>query len=93
MSVRPSVSLSHQSNATAACVGFAAERRTRKIYRSTAPGARQQQPGAAARRLAANTGTFIVYIVFNEIYVFLNKLTCKLLYREFITLKYTNHRT
>ena len=41
--VRPSVSLSHQSNAAAACGGFAAERRTRKRYRSTAPGARQQQ--------------------------------------------------
>ena len=41
-SVCPSVSLSHQSNAAAACGGFAAERRTRKRYRSTAPGARQQ---------------------------------------------------
>ena len=39
----PSVSLSHQSNAAAACGGFAAERRTRKRYQSTAPGARQQQ--------------------------------------------------
>jgi len=39
----PSVSLSHQSNAAAACGGFAAERHTRKRYRSTAPGARQQQ--------------------------------------------------
>jgi len=43
VSVCLSVSLSHQSNAAAACVGFAAERRTRKRYRSTAPGARQQQ--------------------------------------------------
>ena len=41
--VRPSVSLSHQSNAAAACSGFAAECRTCKRYRSTAPGARQQQ--------------------------------------------------
>ena len=31
------------ANAAAACGGFAAERRTRKRYRSTAPGARQQQ--------------------------------------------------
>jgi len=43
VSVSLSVSLSHQSNAAAACVGFAAERRTRKRYRSTALGARQQQ--------------------------------------------------
>ena len=43
VSVRPSVSLSHQSNAAAACDGFAAERRMRKRYRSIAPGARQQQ--------------------------------------------------
>ena len=42
-SVCPSVSLSHQSNAAAACGGFAAEHRTCKRYRSTAPGARQQQ--------------------------------------------------
>jgi len=31
-SVCPSVSLSHQSNAAAACGGFAAERRTRNRY-------------------------------------------------------------
>jgi len=37
-SVRQSVSLSRQSNAAAVCCGFAAERRTRKRYRSTAPG-------------------------------------------------------
>jgi len=42
-SVCPSVSLFHQSNAAAACGGFAAERRMRKRYRSTAPGARQQE--------------------------------------------------
>ena len=42
-SVCPSVSLSHQSNAAAACGRFAAERRTRKRCRSTARGARQQQ--------------------------------------------------
>ena len=45
--VRPyvhlSVSLSYQSNAAAGCGGFAAECRTRKRYRTTAPGARQQQ--------------------------------------------------
>jgi len=39
----PSVRLSYQSNAAAACGGFAAERRTHKRYRSTAPGAQQQQ--------------------------------------------------
>ena len=42
-SICPSVSLSHQSNAAAACGEFAAERSTRKRYRSTAQGARQQQ--------------------------------------------------
>ena len=46
--VRPSVSLSHQSNAAVACGGFAAERRTRKRYRSTAPCARQQQRRSTA---------------------------------------------
>jgi len=35
--VRPSVSLSHHSNAAATCGGFAAELHTRKRYRSTAP--------------------------------------------------------
>jgi len=57
-SVCPTVSLSHQSKAAAACGGFAAERRTRKRYRSTAPGARQ--PGAAARRSAANAGSVML---------------------------------
>ena len=47
-SVCPSVSLSHQSNAVAACGGFAVERRTRKRYRSTAPVARQQQRRSTA---------------------------------------------
>ena len=55
----PSVSLSRQSNAAAACGGFAAKRRTRKRYRSTAPVARQQ-PGAAARRSAANAGNVML---------------------------------
>jgi len=42
--VRPSIRQSvHQSNAVVACGGFAAERRMCKRYRSTAPGAQQQQ--------------------------------------------------
>jgi len=43
--------------------GFAAERRTRKRYRSTAPGspaAAALQPGAAARRSAANAGSVML---------------------------------
>jgi len=57
-SVCPSVSLSHQSNEAAACGGFAAERRTGKRYRSTAPGARQHQrriPGRSTA-LSSNAG-------------------------------------
>jgi len=54
-SVCPSVSLSHQSNAAAACGGFAAERRTRKRYRSTAPGARQQERRSPGRSTALSS--------------------------------------
>ena len=70
--VCPSVSLSHQSNAAATCGGFAAERRTCKRYRSTVPGARQQQrrsPGpqhGAQQQMTAeltrlNTDNVIIY--------------------------------
>ena len=51
----PSVRLSHKSNAATACGGFAAERRTRKRYRSTAPGARQQQRRSPGRSTALSS--------------------------------------
>ena len=54
-SVCPSVSLSHQLNAAAACGGFAAERRTRQRYRSIAPGARQQHAAARGRSTALSS--------------------------------------
>ena len=50
-SVRPFVRLSHPS---AACGGFAAERRVGERYRSTAAGARQQ------RRSAVNAGSVVL---------------------------------
>ena len=59
-SVCPSVTLSHQSNAAAASGWFAAERRTRNRYRSTAPAAAAPQPGSAARRSAANEGNVML---------------------------------
>jgi len=54
-----SVCLSHHSTAAAACGGFAAERRAGRRYRLTAAGvwrlaATELEPGAAARRSAAN---------------------------------------
>jgi len=55
--------VSHQSNAAAACGGFAAERHTRKRYRLTAPGARQQQRrslGSQHGALAANAGNVML---------------------------------
>jgi len=48
-SVCTSVSLSHQSNAAATCGGFAAERRTLKRYRSTAPGARGRSTALSSK--------------------------------------------
>ena len=60
----PSSSLSSQSNAAAACGGFAAERRTRKTYQSIdsagRPAATATQPGATARCSAANAGNVML---------------------------------
>jgi len=53
--VRPSVSLSHQSNTAAACGGFAAECHMRKRYQSTAPDARQQQRRSPGRSVALSS--------------------------------------
>ena len=59
----PSVHMSvSQSNTAAACGGFAAERRTRKISIDSAgrPAAAAPQPGPAARRSAANAGNVML---------------------------------
>jgi len=56
VSVCPSVSLSHQSNAAAVCGGFAAERHTRKRYRSTAPGSRSAAARVRSTALSSKCG-------------------------------------
>jgi len=56
VSVCPSVSLSHQSNAAAACGGFAAERRTRQRYRSTAPGSSSAAARVRSTALSSKCG-------------------------------------
>jgi len=53
-SVRLSVNLSHQSNAVAACGGFATERRTRKRYRLTAPGSSSAAARGRSTALSSN---------------------------------------
>ena len=55
LATRYSVALSQRANDTLACGGFVAERRTRKRYRSTAPGAGSSSAAARGRSTALSS--------------------------------------